>query len=214
MNYCRLGLGATWDDKHKPGGGNLGIAATGTRRLSASLKVEASHRASNQNDSDMEPGNDGDDSEDDMEESRARVTSKEHIGSSARKKRKRREEREKEKKQKTNNDAEDEDEDENQNQNDVEEVNKTLTMTNAHTLFNNNKNSEERHPFQKYESTERNQERHPFQSEFNGIKKKKKKTRSRQKNFKKDKRPKHLLPAHLTEETLHMGRVKRPEQQE
>lgn len=41
-------------------------------------------------------------------------------------------------------------------------------------------------------------------------KKKKKKVRSRQKNLRKDKRLKDSLPAHLTEETLRAGRVRRP----
>lgn len=44
----------------------------------------------------------------------------------------------------------------------------------------------------------------------NGVMKvKKRKIRSRQKNLKKDTRPKNLLPMHLTDETLQRGRVRR-----
>jgi len=50
------------------------------------------------------------------------------------------------------------------------------------------------------------------QSGANGqpwVPRKRKKIRSRQKNLRRDKRPKDKLPSHLTEETLRGGRVKR-----
>lgn len=40
-----------------------------------------------------------------------------------------------------------------------------------------------------------------------GVRRKRTKTRSRQKNLRRDKRPPHLRPAHLTEETLKAGRM-------
>lgn len=187
-----LGLGAKWIDVRKGNTSGLGIAAIGARRLAASLKVESQGTGPA---SDDDKSNDDGDGDDDDDESRARATAK------VPRKRKRRS---------SGSDALrqsaarlDDDRDTSGEKDKVEEdkdAGKDVNNGDAQDGEGANKAVGER--VNMFDDL----------AVSNGrvSKKKKKKVRSRQKNLRKDKRPKDSLPAHLTEETLRAGRVRRP----
>lgn len=219
-----MGLGASWVGKSQPGGGPTGIAATGTRRLRNSLRIE--DRSIDQRD--CESSDEG--SED---ESRARLTNR--RVKNKKKKRKPVHTTENGPKEATNGtmqegtkdgpvkhgpvngaeascDAATEGREERNDwmeyaQNDVSDGNTAVEIGTRADMHWMEAEANEITP----EGAQANGGYKGMSKglQANGIKKKKRKIRSRQKNLRKDKRPKHLLPAHLTDESLRNGRVRR-----
>lgn len=244
MHY-RLGLGAQWIGRGTPGGGPTAIAATASRRLTASLRIETSgrqltHSGSLQNAKSKRKNVDESQSDSDNEEESRAFAARPIVKrrratiakrSSATKKVNSEPKANKGRDLKLSDDASDNDDDVHGSISDsfadgtddsAPDESESLAgkgavdRTDARNKlsFTSSQNTPGKSDSTLIETAQSLWSRKSWQPGLVSGVRKRKKIRSRQKNLRKDKRPRDRLPSHLNEETLARGRVKRQQEVE